>query len=123
MFIILRDCLNMKTKRIHRPKKLKIRNEKYDVVSRSKSWGDYHQAYGMIKYNDKLIQLAEDQAPAEMANTLLHEMLHAIIHEYEIGIDGRSEERIVRTITDALTEAFSANPNLVTWIQKRLKRE
>lgn len=59
----------------------------------------------------------------EMVNTVLHEALHAVTHNYgmrEIIDDEDKEEYIVTTLGNALTQVFLDNPALLDWIKENL---
>lgn len=48
------------------------------------------------------IKIADDLAGAKKASTVIHELLHAIIHEYNIEMSEKMEERVVRAIEAGL---------------------
>lgn len=57
----------------------------------------------------------------EVVNTLIHEVLHALY--WSRGIEeGDSEERLVGSMADGLTEVIVRNPHLLDWIYDRLNR-
>lgn len=107
-----------------RPRKVIIGDNDYKLVSRSKAWGERHDAMGMFHYERPLIELADHGSDGlELVNTVIHEILHGIIHEYEIEMDGRIEERLVRCLSEGLTDVCKENPNLLEWVRLRLKKE
>lgn len=55
----------------------------------------------------------------DIANTLLHEILHAIWYQYQIK-DEDKEERIVHTTANGLCFVMQANPDVFAWIQSQL---
>lgn len=65
------------------------------------------------------LTLDPDLRPDQMAETLFHELLHAICHVYgvdlggAIGADGGPEERAIRTLSPALVDTLRRNPELV----------
>lgn len=105
-----------------RPRKVKVGATDYRMVSRSKSWGNKHKAYGMITYTKELIELTATQSHDEMIDTVIHELLHAIADEYKVKfVDGRQEERVVTKFANGLRDVFKSNPNLLDWIVARNK--
>lgn len=66
------------------------------------------------------ISIKEHSTPREKINTLLHESLHAIFHNYgmrEVITDKDREEYIVNTIGNGITQLLVSNPDLVEWIK------
>lgn len=112
----------MTNKRVKLPKKVKIGSREYKVIKRSKRWGKKHKAYGQIQYDKRIIELSNDQNSKELADTLLHELIHSIIHEYKIKLDGRKEESLVTKISNGFTDVFSKNPNLLPWLVRQLEQ-
>jgi len=55
----------------------------------------------------------------EDANTLTHELNHAIYQEASLE-EGDSEERIVGIMTDGMIEAMRRNPELFDWIKDQI---
>lgn len=94
--------------------KRKVRNQKASIKKRQK-------LYGQIDYNKQLIQLEALQPTKEMVDTIIHEIFHGIIKEYEIPLDGRKEERFVRDLATGITDVLQNNPKLTAWIKKRLE--
>lgn len=104
-----------------RPKKVKVKEKEYKIVSRSKRWGKKHDAMGMITFNRNLIEVDESQSKEAMVDTVLHEILHAVVAEYGIKFKNlREEERVVHTMANGLTDVYKDNPALVDWIRARL---
>lgn len=110
----------MSKKKVRRPRKVQVANNNYTIKSRSKAWGKKNRAYGMITYQKDLIEVDETQKIDEMVDTVIHEILHAIIAEYKIDVDGRKEEKWVRLISNGLTDVLQKNPNLMSWIQQKI---
>lgn len=122
-------------KKIVRPRKVKIKDTEYQIVPQD----DLHcfikrkvrnkksrvtkrqKLYGQIDYNKQIIQLEALQPTKEMVDTVIHEIFHGIIKEYEIQLDGRKEERFVRDLATGITDVLHNNPKLTAWIKKRLE--
>ena len=61
-------------------------------------------AYGATYYSDKRMKVSSKQQKLQKLHTLLHEFLHAGLHEYGIiTLDHDEEERIVEALSHALT--------------------
>ena len=61
----------------------------------------------IIRINTKL---------SDSPHTLMHEILHAIWHEYQIKHRKDSEERIVMTLENAIIQVLSENPKVRKYI-------
>lgn len=66
------------------------------------------------------IAIKKTISPREKINTVLHECLHAIFHNYgmrEVITDKDREEFIVNTLGNGLTQVLVSNPALLDWIK------
>lgn len=78
------------------------------------TWGDFH--FGSLS-----IRLATSQPGLSFAaDTLLHEINHAIFKIYVLE-RGDSEERIASVMATAWTQVLRSNPKLISWLAKVLK--
>lgn len=66
---------------------------------------------GMWTPGDLTIRINPGLPPAEQARTLIHELLHAIHHVYEVG-DRHDEETLCGKLDTPLSILFADNPNL-----------
>jgi hypothetical protein len=105
-----------------RPHKVKVNEKVYEIVSKDKAWSKRHKAMGMIRYDAAKIEIAPHEDDTELLDTFLHELLHSIIEEYKVSIDRRSEEKIVRELSGALTQVLLENPSLGKWIHKKTEK-
>lgn len=69
---------------------------------------------------DNTIAVALDSAPTQVAATLIHEILHAALHQTHVrhmaGWDDDVEEAIVTALEPKLLELFTRNPAAVAWL-------
>lgn len=74
------------------------------------------QRLGEADHLNHIIRVRTDLNHAELANTLLHEVLHCA---YQVGAaeDG-DEEKIVTIMANQLTQIIQDNPKLWKWITK-----
>lgn len=125
----------MARKKIAQPRKIKIGENKYDVKTRKyKSWSKKKTGrFGQITTGGKtkLIELRKDQTGDRMfsnpeiakLDTVIHEILHGIVAEYDVGVDGRKEERWVSLIANGLTDVLNKNPKLVEWLSQQAQKD
>jgi len=115
-----------------RPKKVKIGENEYIVKTRKyKSWSKKKtRTFGQIAYSKNTIEIGKDQKKGiwnsqsvEEVDTVIHEILHGVVDEYEIGVDGRKEEKWVTLMANGLTDVLLKNPNLISWLKERVDKE
>ena len=70
---------------------------------------------GQFDYADQEINIADGQKPVEESDTVLHEILHAIWYNMDIG-HNKVEEHVVRKLATGLTQVFQDNPALVQYL-------
>ena len=76
----------------------------------TESYGQCDKQRGIIYYCTHLDSIV-------VADTLVHEILHAIWHEYNLQ-DSDNEERTVHSIGNALIQVWYDNPELIKYITK-----
>lgn len=78
--------------------------------------------------NDKLgwcdcttlqIYIAEDQPKSALANTFLHEVIHAI--NYSMGISSGDEENLTNRLANGLCAVWRENKDVLKWWTSQLK--
>ena len=73
--------------------------------------------------SDGMIALSSTEDSVSHVNTLVHEILHAIVFQWGIELDEKEEEKICNTLANGLTTVCVDNPWLLSYIQKQLKGE
>lgn len=70
--------------------------------------------FGRTDVRWSIIALSSDQHVDQMRDSLLHEVLHAIVFTYGIQMGSEeNQEAIVKTLTPALLDVLRSNPELV----------
>lgn len=64
------------------------------------------------------IAVQNGQHPVEEADTVLHEILHAIWYCMSIAEGGADEEAVVRRLASGMLSVFMDNPHLLTYFQE-----
>ena len=69
---------------------------------------------GNVEYANHTIYIKPGRPPVEEMNTLIHELLHVIIHDRALmpGDLEEHEEKLVTGMADGLTELLIRNPML-----------
>ena len=94
----------------------------YKVVSRDALWREQNGCDGMIVFTDMEINIVADRPRSEVANTLIHECLHACYREWHIK-PKCGEERTVTALGYAITALYAQNPDLLASISELLSEE
>ena len=91
---------------------------------RIQEWSDAElvttDSYGQCDKQRGIIYICTHLDAIVVADTFLHEIMHAVWHEYNLQDDDR-EERIVHTLATGLTQVMHDNPELLTWLKKQTK--
>lgn len=77
---------------------------KVNVVPRE----DLGGLYGTAHNDPNLLQIGKEQSKKEMASTLLHEAIHALDWEWEIGISEEKTHKLERALYFFLTKNAAA---------------
>lgn len=95
----------------------------YKVKSMSKKTSLEYGASGLCFRDKKVISIYEKGTPADaVAETLLHEVMHAVY--FEMGItEGASEETTVRAMSRGLYAVLRANPALAQTLVSSFGRQ
>lgn len=75
---------------------------------------------GRMSYGHSVIQIDDGQTNPETADTLLHEILHAIWAHRNLS-DRCREERAVTELTSGLIAVFRDNPGLLQHLETLVK--
>jgi Zn-dependent peptidase ImmA (M78 family) len=91
--------------------------ESREIEKRDNIYGEWFAKHHEIDYDKELIG-------GEKVNTLIHEILHAIVHVWGIKFNSHEqEEDIVNTLGGALATLFKDNPELLLWVYNEFHGE
>lgn len=98
-----------------RPSQIRVLGRDYQVIF------DYESPLGLESLgtcNNQLMLIAikEGQHPVEEADTLIHEILHAVWYTMSISMGGAGEEEVVRRMASGLTAVMLDNPQLLKYL-------
>lgn len=95
-------------------KTIKVFDKKIELVEQPLSWSVDNDALGMYTPSEKTIELYKRMGSKKRANTLIHELMHSIIHLAKIRfLSERQEESLVHKLSDYLCEIFKRNPDIL----------
>ena len=113
------------------PKSIKIgyKDIRIDYVQPDFKFDDMTDAYGQYKAREALIQIQYNLCGQELANTMFHEVLHAVV--YGSGLNQANgplsgddaEELTVNQITNYCMGVFRDNPWFLDFIKEQLAKE
>lgn len=86
------------------------------VVADMHNLGECDHKRGRIRLSN------EHHCQAEAANTVLHEVLHAALEQWNVQ-ERDDHERVVTTTANALCTVMVDNPRLWLWLVERLCRD
>ena len=77
---------------------------------------------GHVSTGQATIYINTDYAPTQQRDTLLHEVLHAIVYDTALHLDWDSvrEEEVVSRLTPAILNVLRRNPELVECLMENL---
>jgi Zn-dependent peptidase ImmA (M78 family) len=110
----------MKYKKVaNLPKMLKIGYQDITIVP-----GEFNLDGDLGAYNDEesKIYINTTKPRREILNSLLHEALHAICHNYGLreSMEHKNEEKLVCILANGLTQTLKDNPELLTWLKNNI---
>ena len=99
-------------------------NPKPDAYS-TKKWkqtvASANDAHGQFFAKEGIIGYTEEEKGVSHANTILHELFHAIIYQWYIDLDEKMDEVVVNGLTNGLTTVFVDNPELMDYLKLKIK--
>ena len=104
-------------------KEIKIGYRNYKIKNLDSIVSKCNEINGQFLATDGVIALSSDEDSVSHANTLIHEIFHAIVYQWGIELEDKEEEKICNTLANGLTTVLVDNPWLLPYIQKNLKGE
>jgi len=109
-------------------KKIKVgySDVRIEYVSESddSKWCKEHHGEFISEFS--LIKIAKKQRPSEELNTLMHEVLHALVYIYGLNNDAgplkktQVEEQVVAVMASGLQQIIRDNPSFMAYISKQI---
>ena len=93
------------------PKSVRVGYLDYDVCSISDISHRYGELHGLTDNTKHEIHVYQKAAKVEVANTFLHEIMHACFWTYSLKEE--NEEGIVTVLANALCQVFRDNPEVL----------
>lgn len=68
-----------------------------------------------------VIGYTAEETGVSHANTLIHELLHAIVYQWNMELEEKDEEKLVNGLANGLTTIFVDNPKLMDFLKDKIK--
>ena len=103
------------------PEKIKVGYKEYKLEKWKQTIANAGDAHGQFFAKEGIIGYTSEETGVSHANTILHELIHAIIYQWNIELDEKAEEHLVNGVTNGLTAVFVDNPNLIDYLKIKIK--
>ena len=103
------------------PEKIKVGYRDYKLEEWKQTVATANEAHGQFFSKEGIIGYAAYEKGVSHANTLLHEILHAIVYQWNIELEEKEEEKLVNSLTNGLTTVFVDNPKLMDYLKEKIK--
>ena len=99
-----------------RPSVVRIMGRNYAVIFEDDSLLGV-ECLGMCNNHQCVIVVKDNQHPIEEADTLLHEIFHAVWYCMSIAMGNTDEEQVVRRLSTGMMSVMMDNPQLLKYFQ------
>ncbi len=106
---------------MQRPDKIKIGYRDYKLEEWKQTVASANEAQGQFFAKEGVIGYTAEETGVSHANTLIHEILHAIVYQWNMELDEKDEEKLVNGLANGLTTIFVDNPKLMAFLNKKIK--
>ena len=103
------------------PEKIKIGYKNYKLEEWKQTVASANEAQGQFFAKEGIIGYTAEETGVSHANTLLHECMHAIIYQWNMELDEKTEESVVNGLANGLTTIFVDNPKLLDYFKEKIK--
>ena len=106
---------------MHIPEKIKVGYRSYKLEEWKQTVASANEAQGQFFSKEGVIGYTADEKGVSHATTLIHEILHAIVYQWNMELDEKTEEHVVNGITNGLTTVLVDNPKLIDYLKEKIK--
>lgn len=99
-----------------RPKSVKVLNIDYSIEWTGEDWRNQTSSHGQQSYERQRL-IIQKGSPQVEADTLLHEIMHAVADAMSLT-DGATEEEFVSRMATGVLTVWRDNPILIKWISR-----
>ena len=108
-------------------KKIKVGYQDIVIERETSTFQKQTDCYGEYEHRKNQITIQNGLGPLDEANTLLHEILHAVVYINSLTQSGQpldtenKEELVINTITNGLAQVLRDNKWLLPYFKEKLK--
>ena len=106
---------------MHIPDKIKVGYKEYKLEEWKQTVASANEAQGQFFSKEGVIGYVTTEKGVSHANTILHEIMHAVIYQWNIELDEKVEELVVNGLSNGLTTVFVDNPKLMDYFKEKIK--
>ncbi|SMG43139.1 hypothetical protein [Paraburkholderia susongensis] len=99
-----------------RPRRIRVLGKRYDISYVTED--QLPDAYGLCHRGEQRIEIRDGLPAGEEADTVLHEILHAILHGMGVQLSEAVEEKFVLATASGLISVLQDNPKFSKWLIK-----
>ena len=103
------------------PEKIKIGYKEYRLEKWKQTVASANEAQGQFFAKEGVIGYTAEEKGVSHANTLIHELLHAIVYQWNMELEEKDEEKLVNGLANGLTTIFVDNPKLMDFLKDKIK--
>lgn len=103
-----------------RPTSIKVLNLDYEIHWHDEGWHEQTGSYGQQNIRRQVIRIDESAPPQLIADTFLHEVVHAVFDAFGLEEKAEREEPITRRLATGLCTIWKDNPKAFAWWQSLL---
>ena len=108
-------------KKIAMPESIKIGYRDYRLEKWKQTVANANDAHCQFFEKEVVIVYTEEEKGVSHANTILHEILHAVIYQWNIELGDKEEEHLVSALSNGLTTVLVDNPKLMDYFKEKIK--
>ena len=103
------------------PEKIKIGYRGYKLEEWKQTVASANEAQGQFFAKEGVIGYTAEETGVSHPNTLIHELLHAIVYQWNMELEEKDEEKLVNGLANGLTTIFVDNPKLMDFLKEKIK--
>lgn len=97
-----------------RPQRVRVLGKRYDI--KYLPVDQLPEVYGLCHKGDQRIEIRDGLPDGEEVDTVLHEVLHAILHGMGVQLSEAVEEKFVLATASGLVGVLQDNPQFAKWL-------
>ena len=103
------------------PTSIKVGYRNYKLEKWKQTVASANEAHGQFFAKEGIIGYTDEEKGVSHANTILHEILHAEVYQWNIELGEKEEEHLVSALSNGLTTVLVDNPELINYLKTKIK--